>query len=106
MTEQEKKAIESIKIKSEYIGDNYSFGQQGIRNLREELKIVLNLIQKQEEEINKLNNTIDRMAKRMENLQYEPIGDCFIPKEYSNINDCVKKESCKECIKGYFMEER
>lgn len=30
--------------------------------------------------------------------------DCFIPREFSNIDDCIKK-SCKACIKQYFKEK-
>ena len=51
MNKEEKKAVESLKIKAEFIGDNYSFGTQGIINLRNELKIVLNLIEKQQKEL-------------------------------------------------------
>ena len=44
MTDKEKKAIESLKNIAIYIGDNYTFSQQGIRNLRENLRIVLPVI--------------------------------------------------------------
>ncbi len=48
---EEKKAIESLKNIAIYIGDNYTFSQQGIRNLRENLRIVLPVIEKQSKEI-------------------------------------------------------
>lgn len=54
MNEEEKNTVESLKIKAEFIGDNYSFGTQGIINLRNELKILLNLIEKQQKELNNL----------------------------------------------------
>ena len=54
--------------------------------------------------INKLNKMIDEMA---EQLVCKDITDkdCFIPREYSDIDDCVKKSSCTECIKQYFEKK-
>lgn len=54
MNEEEKKAIESLRIKATYIGDNYNFGVQGIKDLRNELNIILNLIEKQNKRIEEL----------------------------------------------------
>lgn len=51
MSDEEKKATESLKNIAIYIGDNYTFSQQGIRNLRENLRIVLPVIEKQSKEI-------------------------------------------------------
>lgn len=57
----EKEAIESLKIISEYAGDNYFFSKQGIRDLKENIKIVLNLLEKQSQEIKELENKIDEI---------------------------------------------
>ena len=54
MSDEEMKAIESLKNIAIYMGDNYTFSQQGIRNLRENLRIVLPTIEKQSKEIEEL----------------------------------------------------
>ena len=113
MTEEEKEAIEIIdnliaifkhsifETVEIYSPDNY----------RKALKNVKNLIQKQDKEINKLNNVIDRMAeminshdidedicsKRKNSANEE--ADCYLDAYYGN-------EVCKECIKEYFMKEK
>ena len=51
LSDEEKQSIESLKNIAIYIGDNYTFSQQGIRNLRENLRIVLPVIEKQSKEI-------------------------------------------------------
>lgn len=49
---------------------------------------------------------IDLMAKTIKELNNKSEEvDCFIPKEYSNINECVNKNSCEECIKEYFRKK-
>lgn len=58
------------------------------------------------EERKKLNKIIDEMAKQLEKFLNIPNrDDCFIPREYSDINDCVKKASCTDCIKQYFEKK-
>ena len=59
----------------------------------------------------KKDKIIDLMAEQLEGLKNEVDileqgnKDCFIPREYSDIDDCVKKESCKECIIEYFTKK-
>ena len=59
----------------------------------------------------KQESIIDKMAEQLEKCKNEidvlSEGniDCFIPNEYSNIDDCIKKPTCKECIKEYFKKE-
>ncbi len=67
MNEEEKKAIENLKTLKEYMGDNYTFSMQGIRNLREQLKIILNLIEKQD----KVIKEYETLLKRQEKLEQE-----------------------------------
>ena len=104
MTEEEKKAIERIDYIQDFIIENgqYNADVEEINYF----STLLNLIQKKDTEINKLNNIIDRMAEKLyEFNNNETDKDCFIPRGYSDINDCVKKNSCKDCIKQYFMKE-
>ena len=63
-------------------------------------RTILNLIQKQE-------NIIDKMAEKIDKFNSSSglDEDCFITREYSSIDDCIKKQSCKECIKEYFNKE-
>lgn len=71
MSEEEKKAVESLRIKTTYIGDNYSFGVQGIKNLRNELNIALNLIEKQDEKIEQLKKQNEDLYE--DNIVYHNI---------------------------------
>lgn len=71
MSEEEKKAIESLRIKATYIGDNYSFGVQGIKDLRNELNIALNLIEKQNEKIEQLKKQNEDLYE--DNIVYHNI---------------------------------
>lgn len=68
MNEEEKNAVESLKIKAEFIGDNYSFGTQGIRILRNDLKILLNLLEKQQKELNKIKEKIEENIKEADDV--------------------------------------
>lgn len=70
MTDEEKKAIESLKNIAIYMGDNYTFSQQGIRNLRENLRIVLPVIEKQSKEIEELKE--DRKSYAEEYIHNNP----------------------------------
>lgn len=59
-------------------------------------------------ELEKKDKIIDKMAEQLEKCKNEidclteGDKDCFIPEEFSNINDCVKYKTCKHCIKDYF----
>ena len=57
----------------------------------------------QEENI-KLKKMIDLMAQKIYSLDFNMSHDCFIPREYSDVNDCVKKDSCEQCIKEHFRK--
>lgn len=49
---------------------------------------------------------IELMAEQFEIMKdKEEEIDCFIPREYSDIDDCVKKDSCQECIIEYFRNK-
>ena len=47
---------------------------------------------------------INEMAEQLVKLREESEEDCFIPRIYRDINECVKT-NCKECIKQYFIEK-
>ena len=61
---------------------------------------IKNLIQKQDTEINKLNNVIDRMATWIDDHE-DPFEDC-----HENSISCADIDCCKDCIKKYFMEDK
>jgi len=64
MTEEEKKAIAYLRF---YLGDNENeyFDKDFVVN-KKDLQIILNLIQKQDTEINKLNKKISRAIAHIE----------------------------------------
>ena len=68
------------------------------------IDIVLNQIQKQEKIIDKMAEQLEKCKNEIDVLSEGNI-DCFIPNEYSHIDDCIKKPTCKECIKKYFKKE-
>lgn len=89
MSEEEKKAIESLKILKNYIGENYFFSKQGIINLKEELTIVLNLIENQQKQIQDLKQ-INEEHKKLNGELREEINK--LKKEKEDIIDLVESE--------------
>ena len=83
-----------------------------IKPIGETLQDKINYYQNKVFELNKLlekkNAVIDKMAEQLEKCKNEidclteGDEDCFIPEEFSNIDDCVKYKTCKHCIKDYF----
>lgn len=65
---------------------------------------IVNLIQKQEKIIDKMAEQLEKCKNEIDGLSEGNI-DCFIPKEFSDIDDCIKKPTCKECMKEYFKKE-
>ena len=62
-----------------------------------------------EEKIVKLEKVIDELVYKIYSLKIKLelnnlLEDCFIPREFSDINDCIKKD-CKDCIKQYFYRK-
>lgn len=94
MTEEEKKAIELLKQEPDY-SLSYYYRENAI-------DIVLKLLEKQESEINKLNNVIDKMAEILNNFDYDK--QC----ESCRTDICSASVDGTEyikCIKEYFMKE-
>ena len=87
MTEEEKKAIEML----EYIGIRNTLMGCTFENRDYLARILLNLIRKKDTEINKLNNVIDKMVKRIKDDT-----EWF----YSDLDNKREEE-----IKEYFMKE-
>lgn len=115
MTEQE--IIKYIKDEIENETDTYHWFDDTPKNktrlqIEESINAhqgLLDLYINAKEEINKLNNVIDKMTEKIYKLKVkleinDLLQDCFIPREFSDINDCTKKD-CKECLKEYFMKE-
>lgn len=104
LSDEEKQSIESLKNIAIYIGDNYTFSQQGIRNLRENLRIVLPAIEKQSKEIEHWkagmkiiekdkNNHIERLEKEIEDHieNKELINQTLGLEKNANINKTLEK---------------
>ena len=94
MSEEEKKAIDYTKARI--------YGNEELENITiymEDLITILNLIEKQKKQIDLMAKTIKELNNKSDDV------DCFIPREYSNINECVKKNSCEECIVEYFKSK-
>ena len=128
MTKEEKSAIEIVKGISEDDLLNYWEGSEEPYNA---IQVVINLIQKQDTEINKLNkeieewrtayqeekdkqfdilkeniklkDVIDRTTKYIEEL----IGSCPYDTFDYQVKDCEKecKDQMAECWKEYFMKQ-
>ena len=90
MSEEEKKAIKSLRIKATYIGDNYNFGVQGIKDLRNELNIILNLTEKQ-------NKKIEELEK--ENLDKSEAVFRFSQRHFNDIEKIKRLAELEERIK-------
>ena len=105
LSEEENKAIEVIKKRTERLMEELKIEKEDfidepkIAYLMQEIeanKRLLNLIQKQDTEINKLNNVIDRMAEDMAGTNKA------INEEYAVDELYLDKNKIKE----YFMKER
>lgn len=101
MTEEEKKAIELF---NSYINAIDTFGTidyKCINNLYEPAKTILNLVKKQQEEIEKKDKIIDLMARRI--LIYQLKDSKLAEKICSQCGyeDCCDEIS-QDCIKQYF----
>ena len=116
MSEEEKKAIEytklDIKITKEQLenGDLFMLEKQERERINN-LKIILNLIKKQQEQLQEKDKIINLMAEQIDLFKNKMDmlrnfeEDCFIPREFSDIDDCVKRKECKDCIIEYFTKK-
>ena len=110
MTNEEKKAVETIKDLKEIKWYEHAF-DKGTEILSEEEKqdidVILNLLDKQDNRIKELesdkeikNKIIDRMAEYINKLD---IDEDICTKNIINPELCNEQYSnCKECIKQYF----
>lgn len=67
--------------------------------LEKYMDAIKSVLEENKQIINMMAETIKNLNDKSEDV------DCFIPKEYSNINECVKKNSCEECIVEYFKQQ-
>lgn len=91
MTEEEKKEYEELKSLL-YTGQISQYGKRKL----------IDIIEKQDTEINKLNNVIDRMAKKLSQV---PIFTVKSKSNNYNANDLYTAPMSIEEIKEYFMKE-
>ena len=117
MTDEEKESIEQLKSWREYI-IKHKEDVNKANDIEFYLRTAINLIQKQDTEINKLNKVIDRMTDIFLKTyrDWEVNRHIFqnhicskLKKPESEEEDCYTdiwdEESCKQCIKEYFMKE-
>lgn len=100
LSDDEKKAIELLKD----IENNCWTTKYIMSSDSKNAKTLLNLINRLQKENEEKDKQIDLMAKQIDilmNTNNEELN-CFIPTDFSNINDCVKKKSCEDCIKNFF----
>lgn len=96
MTEEEKKAVNNLWSSVTDVMFNVLYSQE---DLQKDLKIALNLIQKQQKEIEKKDKINDEMAKYIACLDNE---ETICKKHYSG-DLCEDKDIvCWECVKQYF----
>lgn len=95
MTEEENKAIESLKTKIEFMGDNYYkiMGSQVFNDLRKETKVALNLIEKLQKEIEEKTIIIMAGAEKVKQLEKEFIIKQEVKENY------IPKDKIRELIK-------
>ena len=98
MTDTEQKAIEMLRKDLE---SAYNKKTLFVETTYNALDITLNLIQKQDTEINKLNHVIDRIIEYIFDTTYMDLEECEF--EDKNNIKCIK--DCGKCIKEYFMKE-
>lgn len=82
---------ESVKLYSEIEKQKYLYQ-----------KALDNSINLEAEKINK-NKLIEELIKIIITLKETSNADCFIPRSYRDINECIKT-NCTDCIIGYFRE--
>lgn len=92
MTEEEMKAVNNLWSSVTDVMFNVLYSQE---DLQKDLKIALNLIQKQQKEIEKKDKIIDRMAEYID----------FDKMNFNCSSLCVKENCQEECTKQYFENE-
>ncbi len=95
MTEEEKKAIECLKNRLEILHSNTQWATEN------SIKVVLNLIEKQQKEIEYLKNEKERIGK----LQYDASETCFKNKEII-LKQQKEIEELKKNIKEIMRKDR
>ena len=103
------KAIEGLKndvygLKNFLTDTEKELWQEAIETVLKELEEQTN----SNKELNKVlihfKAVINEMVEQLVKLREEGQEDCFIPRKFCNIDECVQRE-CIECIKQYFSEK-
>jgi hypothetical protein len=92
MTAEEKEEYEELKSLL-YTGQISQYGKRKL----------IDIIEKQDTEINKLNNVIDYMAGEIDTLNYELIGEWCKEDKGDKCKNCDHNDH--DCIKEYFMKQ-
>ena len=108
MNEEEKKAIVELK---HYANITTHWKQEEFTDseIDNYIKLTLNYISKLRKELDKKDKVINEISEKLYKLKIklelnDLLEDCFIPREFSDINNCIKTD-CKECIKEYFYKK-
>ena len=124
-----KEAVDYLKIKNRVTKQQIESGELWLDNLVEgekkdieAIEVVLAELKKKDNEIEKYKSLYQKALNRSINLEAEKIRkdkliaelvntlitlreksneDCFIPRSYRDINDCIKT-NCADCIIEYF----
>ena len=98
MSEEEKRAI--VYFYNETTSEEMYYGA-----------VLVKLIEKQQEQLQEKDKIINLMAEQIDLFKNKMDmlrnfeEDCFIPREFSDIDDCVKRKECKDCIIEYFTKK-
>lgn len=85
MSDEEKKAIDSLKVISEYAGDNYLAKEH-----RRKLKMLIELVEKQSKEIEELKEKNRQSKMRIVQLENEITARIEDVNQYYTPNDKIK----------------
>lgn len=101
MTEEEQIVFNYYKGCNEKDLENFEYLGEISKKHTKYMEILLNLIQKQDIEINKLNNVIDKIIEYTVDTTYRDLGEC----EFEDRNNVKCIKDCKQCIKRYFIQK-
>lgn len=108
---ERKKAIETVlnlikKQKAEIEKKDRQLEERTnrIRNLEKECQSNFDNMMDTIQDNSEKDKIIDLMAEKLKQLREASLDDCFIPRSYRDIDDCLRT-TCEECIKEYFEKK-
>ena len=106
MNEEEIKAIEILKNEcANTYAERKALAIDVVLKLvdkqQAELELQTLLEDERRKQLEKKDMIIDLMAEKLKQLREASLDDCFIPRSFRDIDDCLRT-TCEECIKEYF----